>query len=211
MVIALFTTQSTLATVYDSVLRSFTPLELIAVLFTLLNVWLAVKENIWTWPAGIVGVLLYLVVNWRAHLYANGILQVLYFVLSVHGWYWWLHGGANHAERRIAFASGRTWLFSLIGGAVLTLPIYWLLIRSGSSASPIMDAATTAYSIVGQFLLNLKIVENWIFWVLVDIVYVVIYVQQSLHLTAALYAFFVILASKGYLDWRKTAQAGATS
>jgi nicotinamide mononucleotide transporter len=184
---------------------TLTPLETIAVAFTLANVYLAVKENIWTWPTGIVSVLLYLVVNWRAHLYANAVLQLLYFVLSIHGWYEWLHGGRNKSERQVSAATWRVWLATVVGGAVLTLPIWWVLRTSDSS--PVMDAATTAYSIVGQFLLNFKIIENWIVWALVDIVYVVIYVEQSLRLTAALYAFFILLCVKGYIDWRKTAIA----
>ena len=186
---------------------TFTPLETAAVAFTLLNVWLAVKENIWTWPTGIVSVLLYLVVNWQAHLYANAILQILYFTLSIHGWYQWLHGGKNRSERTITMARPATWAMTIAGGALITFPIYYLLRMTGSSSSPVMDAATTAYSIVGQVLLNLKITENWLVWALVDIVYVVIYIQQSLRLTAALYAFFVLLCVKGYIDWRRTAVA----
>jgi len=186
---------------------TFTPLEVLAVAFILANVWLAVKVNIWTWPTGIVGVLLYLIVNWRAHLYANALLQILYFILSIHGWWEWLHGGEHRSERPITKASGRVWAMTIAGGAVMTLPMYWLLVRSGTSSSPVMDSATTAYSIVGQVLLNLKYVENWIIWIAVDIVYVVIYVQQSLMLTAVLYALFVVMCFKGYVDWRKTEQA----
>jgi len=182
---------------------AFTPLELLAVAFILANVWLAVKVNIWTWPTGIVGVLLYLVVNWRAHLYANALLQILYFILSIHGWWEWLHGGEHRTERPIMRATPRVWAMTIIGGLLITLPIYWLLVRSGDSSSPIMDAGTTAYSIVGQVLLNLKYVENWIVWIAVDIVYVVIYAQQKLMLTAVLYAIFVVLCVKGFVDWKK--------
>ena len=190
---------------------TFTPLEIVAVLFTLANVWLAVKENIWTWPTGIVSVLLYLVVNWRAHLYANAVLQVLYFVLSIHGWYEWLHGGKNKTERRVTRASSRVWLATIAGGALLTAPIYYALVLSHNSSSPVMDAFTTAYSIVGQVLLNLKILENWLVWAIVDVVYVVIYVQQHLYLTAGLYAFFVGLCLKGLIDWRRSAETSPAS
>jgi len=179
----------------------FTPLEILAVLFILANVWLAVKENIWTWPTGIVGVLLYLVVFWRAHLYANALLQVFYFALSIHGWWEWLHGGKNHGERQISMATPRVWILTIAGGAALTLPMWYLLVKIGSS--PVMDAFTTAYSIVGQVLLNLKITENWLVWIAVDLVCVVMYAQQKLHVTAALYALFVVLCGKGYLDWRR--------
>ena len=186
---------------------TLTPLEIAAVAFILVNVWLAVKENIWNWPVGIIGVLLYLIINWRAHLYANAGLQVIYFILSVHGWYEWLHGGKNKTERKISAATPLIWAATIVAGAILTWPLYVLLLKTGSSSSPVMDAATTAYSIVGQALLNFKIIENWVVWAVVDIVYVVIYVQQRLPLTAALYAFFVVLCVKGYVDWRRTATA----
>jgi nicotinamide mononucleotide transporter len=185
---------------------TLSPLEALAVAFILANVWLAVRENIWTWPTGIVGVVLYFIINWRAHLYFNAWLQVLYFVLSVHGWYEWLHGGENKSERRISNATPRIWLATIVGGALLTLPMWWYAARHGDS-SPVMDAATTAYSVVGQFLLNFKVTENWVVWFAVDVIYVVIYIQQALYLTAGLYAFFVVLCVKGYVDWRKTAIA----
>lgn len=189
----------------------FTPLELVAVLFILANVILAVKENIWTWPFGIVGVLLYLVVNWRAHLYANALLQILYFVLSIHGWYEWLHGGKHHGERRIVAATPRVWLATIAGGLMLTLPMWLLLVKSGSSSSPVMDAGTTAFSIVGQILLNLKYVENWIVWVLVDLVTVVMYIQQGLYASAGLYAGLTVFCLIGYFGWRRAAVAVAAA
>jgi nicotinamide mononucleotide transporter len=182
----------------------------VAVLFTLANVWLAVRENIWTWPTGIASVLLYLAVFWRQHLYANAILQVLYFILSIHGWYEWLHGGKNKSERHVIRATRRVWVATVVSGAVITAPIYYLLVLF-HSPSPAMDAGTTAYSIVGQVLLNLKITENWIVWALVDIVYVVIFVEQKLYPSAGLYAFFVLLCVKGYFDWRKSSTAAASA
>ena len=190
---------------------TFTPLEIAAVLFILANVILAIYENIWTWPTGIVGVLLYLVVNWRAHLYANAILQIIYFVLSIHGWYEWLHGGKNKTELHVSRATLRIWLATIVGGALLTAPIWYLLMRTGNSSSPVMDASTTAYSIVGQVLLNTKVAENWIVWFIVDVVYVVIYVQQALYLTAVLYAVFVVLCVWGYIDCLRSARARASA
>src|ERR1700687_42409 len=99
---------------------TITPLAIAAVLFPPANVWLAVKENIWTWPTGIVGVTLYLVVNYQARLYSNAGLQVVYLVLSIHGWYEWLHGGTNRTELRITHASRRVLVACAITGAVMT-------------------------------------------------------------------------------------------
>lgn len=204
------TTFSTLAKVWLAIRSNFTPLEMAAVVFTLANVWLAIKENMWTWPTGIASVLLYLVVFWRSHLYLNASLQVVYFVLSIHGWYEWLHGGVNKSELRITRASSRMWGALMSIGAVLTLLLFWLLRAAAHDASlPIWDAVTTAFSIVGQYMLNMKIVENWIIWAAVDVIYVVMFIDQKLYPTAVLYAFFVFLCVKGLLDWRRSALASA--
>ena len=189
-----------------------TPLEILAIAFTLANVWLAIKENMWTWPTGIASVLLYLVVFWRSHLYLNASLQVVYFVLSIHGWYEWLHGGVNKSELRVTRASSRMWGALMSIGAVLTLLLFWLLRAAAHDASPpIWDAVTTAFSIVGQYMLNMKIVENWIIWAVVDIIYVFMLVDQHLYYLAALNGFFIILCVKGFIDWRHSARTAPAS
>ena len=189
-------------------LKAMTILEIVAVVFTLANVWLMVKENIWGWPAGIISVVLYLVVFWRSHLYMNAALQIVYFVLSIHGWYEWLHGGENKTERKITRASSKMWTILMAAGVVLTFGFLWLLrVTSHDASLPVWDALTTAFSIVGQFMLNTKIVENWLIWAIVDVIYVFMFIDQKLYLTAVLYAFFVVLCLKGLLDWRRTAIA----
>jgi nicotinamide mononucleotide transporter len=201
---------SALGKVWLIVSNAFTPLEMIAVLFTLANVWLAIKENIWTWPTGIASVLLYLFVFWRSHLYLNAGLQITYFVLSIHGWYEWLHGGVNKTELTITHASSRMWAALMSIGVGLTLALLWLLRLTAHDASlPIWDAVTTAFSIVGQYMLNMKIVENWLIWAIVDVIYVVMFIDQKLYPTAVLYAFFVFLCVKGLIDWRRSARASA--
>jgi len=202
------TALSALGKAWLIVRTAFTPLEMLAVLFTLANVWLAIKENIWTWPTGIASVLLYLAVFWRSHLYLNAGLQIIYFVLSIHGWYEWLHGGVNKTELTITHASSRMWAVLMSIGVALTLVLLWLLRVTAHDASlPIWDAVTTAFSIVGQYMLNMKIVENWLIWAIVDVIYVVMFIDQKLYPTAVLYAFFVFLCLKGLLDWRRSALA----
>lgn len=186
----------------------WTALEVAAVIFTLINVWLAVKENMWTWPTGIVAVLLTFVLYWHKLIYLNAWLQIVYFVLSIHGWYEWLHGGVNKTERRISWASGRTWAISMPAGVALTLLLFYLERRFAPAGSlPIWDALTTAFSIVAQYMLNMKIIENWIFWALIDMIYVFMLVDQHLYYLAALNGFFIILCAKGLIDWRRTERA----
>lgn len=189
---------------------TFTPLEIAAVIFTLANVWLAIRENIWTWPTGIVSVLLYLVVFWRTHLYLNAGLQVVYFVLSIQGWYEWLHGGENKTELKVTHVSSRAAAVLTAIGVALTGGLFvGLRMTSHDASLPIWDALTTAFSLVGQYMLNMKIVENWIVWAAVDVIYVVMFLDQKLYPTAALYAFFVVLCVKGYFDWRRSAIVSA--
>ena len=190
----------------------WTALEVVAVLFTLVNVWLAIKENMWTWPTGIVAVLLTFVLYWHKLIYLNAWLQIVYFLLSIHGWYEWLHGGLNKTERRVSWASGLTWATTIPIGVALTLLLFYLERRFAPGGSlPVWDAMTTAFSIVGQYMLNMKLIENWIIWMLVDVVYVFMLVDQHLYYLAALNAFLFILCIKGFIDWRRSAETAHAS
>jgi nicotinamide mononucleotide transporter len=182
---------------------SFTPLEIVAVAFTLVNVWLAVKQNMWTWPTGIASVILSGIVFYQSRLYANAGLQVLYLILSIHGWYEWLHGGVNHTELRVRKATPRQWVACAIAGVVLTAALMWVL-RVVQGSAPLSDAGTTAFSIVGQWMLNEKLLENWLIWLAVDIVYVPMFFASHRPASALLYAFFCVLAVKGFIDWRRS-------
>jgi nicotinamide mononucleotide transporter len=185
----------------------WTALEVVAVLFTLANVWLAVKENMWTWPTGIVAVLLTFVLYWHKLIYLNAWLQIVYFLLSIHGWYEWLHGGVNKTERRISWVSRLTWATTMPIGVALTFLLLYVEHRlAPAGALPIWDALTTAFSIIGQYMLNMKLIENWIIWAIVDVIYVFMLVDQHLYYLAALNGFFIILCAKGFIDWRRSAE-----
>lgn len=180
-----------------------TPLEIAAVAFTLINVWLAVKQNIWTWPTGIASVILYGGVFYQSRLFANAGLQVIYLVLSIHGWYEWLHGGVNRTELHVRKMTPRQWIGCTVAGLALTGVLLWLL-QVVQGSAPLADGATTAFSIVGQWMLNKKLLENWLVWVAVDIVYVPMFLVSHRPASALLYAFFCFLATKGFLDWRRS-------
>lgn len=188
-----------------------TPLEIAAVIFILANVWLATKENIWTWPTGIIGVILYTIVNYKAKLYANAGLQIIYFVLSIFGWYEWLHGGENKTELHVRRANVRQWTGCAIASVLLTAAVMELLRWTHDSQQTFLDAATTALSIVGQWLMNEKLIENWWFWLVVDIAYVPIYLHAGNWLTAGLYAVFCVLCIKGIVDWKRSMRSTASA
>lgn len=181
-----------------------TPLEIAAVAFTLVNVWLAIRENIWCWPVGIVGVALYTIVNYEARLYSNAGLQIVYLVLSVHGWHEWLHGGVNRGELHVRRTTRRQWLGCGVASILGTAALMLFLRATTDAAQPFWDASTTAVSLVAQWMMNEKLLENWVLWLLVDIVYVPLYVARSYPLTAGLYALFCVMAAAGYFQWKRS-------
>lgn len=188
-----------------------TPLEIAAALFIIANVWLATRENIWTWPTGIVGVILYTVVNYKAGLFANAALQIVYLVLSIMGWYEWLHGGPNKGELHVRRTTHRQWIGCAIASVVLWVAIYELLRVTHNASQPIVDGGTTALSLVGQWMMNEKLLENWWFWLVVDIACVPMYFISGNWLTAVLYAGLCVLCIKGIVDWKRSLISSASA
>jgi nicotinamide mononucleotide transporter len=170
-------------------------------------VWLSVRQNIWSWPMAIVNVALYAVVFYEAKLYADMGLQVVYAVLSVYGWYEWLYGGEGRTELRVTRTSFRQGAaLGLIAG-VGSMLLGALLHRSTDAALPFMDSFLSSTSLVGQWMMTRKKLENWLLWLVVDTLYVGMFIFKGLYLTAALYAVFLALAVKGYVDWRRSMAA----
>ena len=179
-------------------------LEILAVVFGIISVYLSTRENIWSWPTAIVNVSLYFVVFYEAKLYADMGLQVVYLALSIYGWYEWLYGGENRTELHVSRVSRslavRLALIALVTAATLGT----ILARLTDAALPYLDSATTSTSLVAQWMMTRKIVESWAVWVVVDVVYVGMFLYKSLYLTAGLYAVFLVLAVMGYRQWKQS-------
>ncbi len=168
-------------------------LELIAVVITLVAVYLTTRQIVWCWPLGMVSVILYAAVFFQAKLYADMGLQALYFALAVYGWWAWLHGG-EHARR----ASGHPGLQTdetlprpdrrgsgLVLGQTLN--------RFTNASLPFMDSILTSFSIVAQWMQTRKQLEAWLVWLAVDVFYVGMFLYKGLYpLTAGLYAVFLL-------------------
>ncbi len=179
-------------------------LEATAVVFGIVSVWLSVKEHIWSWPTAIVNVSLYFVIFFRQRLYADMGLQVFYATISAYGWYHWLYGGAQHTALRVSKTPRMLWtlLPSLwVGG---TLGLGTLLKQHTNAALPYMDSALTTGSLIAQWMMTRKYLENWVIWVVLDVVYVAVFINRGLRMTAFLYGVFLFLAAKGYLEWKRS-------
>ena len=167
-----------------------------------LCVWLVVRRNIWNFPVGIANNVFFIVLFVQAGLYADAGLQVVYIGLGLLGWYWWTRGG----QRRSALPISRTPVAAMagvaVGIAVGTALIWWLLTSHTDSVVPGWDALTTSMSLGAQVMLNRKWIGNWVVWIAVDVIYVVLYAVKDLWLTSALYTGFIILCVIGLRQWR---------
>ena len=178
-------------------------LEIVAVAFGLLSVYLSTREIIWSWPTGIVNVLLFAVLFFETRLYADMGLQIVYFVLSVYGWYQWLHGGENRTELHVSRLKPRLVLPLLAIGAAGSLGLGAILRSTTNASLPFLDAALAVFSLVAQWMMTRKILENWILWIILDVVYVYMFVfLKQLYPTAFQYAVFLGLATFGHFQWR---------
>ena len=179
-------------------------LEILAVVFGIASVYLSTREHIWSWPTALVNVSLYFIVFLEAKLYADMGLQVVYFALSLYGWYEWLYGGEHRTELHVSRVTRSLGVRLAVIGVVSAALIGTLLARFTDAAIPYLDSATTSTSLVAQWMMTRKILENWAVWVAVDVVYIGMFIFKQLYLTAGLYAVFLVLAVMGFRRWKRS-------
>lgn len=193
-------------------------LEIIGTLVGLLYLWLEYRASIYLWIAGIIMPAIYLFVYYDAGLYADFGINIYYLLVAIYGWMVWKYGTffrqkvlRQQAEttkqssqelpishiptRQIPFLS-TVFLFTFFG-------IAWILIRFTDSNVPWLDSFTTALSIVGMWMLARKYLEQWLTWIIVDVVSAGLYIYKELYFTAVLYALYAVIAIFGYLKWKK--------
>lgn len=187
---------------------STTPLELISFALAATTVLLNIRQNHWAWLFSIASSSTYAVVFFDARLYGDSGLQLVFIAASIWGWWQWLHGTADTklVVTRLSYAG---WAWALAGWAAAFLALAMFLKTYTNTDVPHIDGFLTAGSLVGQLLLARKKVENWYVWVLVDVLYVGLYIFKDLHVTAVLYAVFVVLAWRGLRAWSRLARVNA--
>jgi nicotinamide mononucleotide transporter len=179
-------------------------LEAAGFVFGVVNVWLATRENVLSWPTGIVNAAMYTVVFARAGLYSDTGLQVVYLLLSVYGWYAWVRGGPSQAPLVVTRTPRRS-AGVIASLAVGTWLLLWLITARipGAALAP-LDAALVAASLAAQFMMTRKYRECWLLWIVTDIAYVAMFAWKGLTLTSILYGIFTILAIKGHREWTRS-------
>ena len=179
-------------------------LELLASILGVISVWFVVKRNIWAFPIGIVMVVLYFFIFYQAKYYGDMVLQVVFVVMQAQGWYEWSRGDrANDDRIAVRPLTMNQWLLTGILLVAGTAGIGYLLHRFTDAALPWVDALTTTLSLLAQWWMNKKYVDNWILWIIADVIYLYQYAYKALYFTTVLYAVFLVLAVLGYREWKK--------
>ncbi len=174
-------------------------IEIIAVFFSLLSVIFAVKNNFLTWPVGIVGVIFYGILFYQTKTWGNMYLQFLFLTQSLYGWYNWKK---DKVFLPIEKLDKHDKIYFFIKTGLLCFVISFLLLMTGDK-QPYLDGITTGLSIVGTFLLALKKIDNWYYWIVADLLYIYLFITQELYWSAGIYFVFLLLAISGLKTWKK--------
>ena len=172
-------------------------------------VWLAARNNVWNWPIGVLNSAFFVVLFWNARLFFDMGINVFYVVSGLWGWWTWACGGQQWTERPISRLSRREARALALAGILLTLGM-WERGIAIDDAAPFLDALTTALSLLAQWLLMRRQLENWLLWIAADLVYVPLYLSKDLPLTAVLYALFLLMCLRGLGGWRAISRQQAS-
>lgn len=192
-----------------SALAAALSLESVAVVLALAYLILAARENIWCWYCALASSALYVSIMWDAQLYTEAALNLFYVVMAILGWYQWKFGGKEHSG--VGIVSLRAWQHAALFGLMLLLALAngWAMQRWTNAAWPFVDSFITWSSVITTFLVVRKVLENWLYWIVIDGLAIFVYIDRGLQLTALLFALYVVIVVFGYFKWRKLYAAEA--
>ncbi len=176
-------------------------LEKVAVVSAILYLVLAIKENIWCWLFAFISTAIYIYLFHSVSLLSESLLNVYYLVMALYGWYQWRHGNGNQ-ERQIVSWPWRKHLVVILLTA-LAVPLLGYTTSHWGASMPYLDAFTTCYAVLATVMVAHKVLENWHYWLVINITSVYIFYQKELSMTAALFALYVILTVIGYFNWQR--------
>ncbi len=185
--------------------------EALAVVLALTYLVLAIRQNIWCWAAAAVSTLIYLFIMFEARLYMESLLQLFYLAMAAYGWYQWRQSGLNNKSLQVSTWPVSYHLFAIASVFILVFVSGHLLSEYSDAALPHVDSFTTWGAVIATYMVARKILENWLYWFVIDAVSVGLYLNRGLVLTAILFAFYLLLIILGYRSWRASMQQSQAS
>ena len=183
-------------------------IEIIAVFSGIISVWFAKKENILLYPIGTISVLLWIYLCWIGEIYSQAVINLFFFIMNIYGWYNWSRkDSSNIKELKIKSNSQKENLLSSLIAVLLTSIIYYLLSNIETSDYNwrfiLIESFITALNFIAMWLMAWKRVENWILWIIGDIMCIPLFIYKEYYLSVAQFSIFIIIAFMGYFEWKK--------
>ena len=195
-------------------LKATSPIEWIAVVCGLLYVILIAKKHLAAWFFAIVGSGCSMYLCYFSQYYLETFLQFFYVIMGVWGWISWKRPASNQqpgTSLRIVRWSWKAHLLNASLSTLLTLVLGYYFDTYTDQARPYLDAFTTVFSLAATFMVTQKVLENWLYWIVIDFVSIELYAYRELYLLSALMCFYTALAVYGYFQWRKAASSNQLS
>lgn len=181
-----------------------TALEFIAVITGILSVWYGKKEHILIYPFGIVNVAIFIYITYNYGLYAETGIYSYYLIMSIYGWWNWKNTQNSVASQIPITKSNRRDHVIYIASSLMAFTfVYLLLIRFTDSNVPILDAITTSLAVTAMYLMALKKIEHWLFWIACDLISIPLYIYKGLPFSSFQFLIFTYIAILGWISWRK--------
>ena len=177
--------------------------EVPAVVLAILYLVLAARENIWCWGAAFASTAIYIYVFFDVNLFLESALQIYYLAMAVYGWYQWRQPTGQSSTLPISTWSLKKHIVVIAATGAIVVTSGYLLSENTEAALPYVDAFTTWYAVVTTYMVTKKILENWVYWFVIDSVSVYLYYSRGLYLTALLFIAYLVIIVFGYLKWKK--------
>ena len=183
---------------------TYSPLEAVAVLTAIAYLLLAIRQNIWCWACAGLSTAIYIYLFLDAKLYMESVLNAFYFAMAVYGWHVWYHGRSGADELPVSVLPVSRHAVAIAAILALSAVNGFLLQRYTDAAFPYLDSLTTWSAIWATFLVARKLLENWWYWLVIDLASIVIYWIRDLQLTALLFVVYVIMIPFGLVSWTRS-------
>lgn len=190
----------------ETALTAMSAWEMLAVILAIGYLLLATRESLWCWYCALASTAIYTTIFWNVSLLMESALNVYYMVMAVYGWWQWRQGGQQHEGVQVHRWSPTQHAITFVIIVVLTLVSGFLLERNTGAAWPYLDSFTTWASVITTWMVAQKVLENWLYWIVIDSVSIGLYADRGLYLTALLFVAYVIIAIYGYSAWRRHEQ-----
>jgi nicotinamide mononucleotide transporter len=182
-------------------------IEAIAVALGVANIALIIRRSVWNYPFGIVMVMLYAHIFWQAKLYSDAGLQVFFLIVQFYGWYTWAQKQEDDGRVAVEATAGRARVLWVVGPVVAAILWGTMMARLTDAHYPYWDGTIAMLSVAAQIMMTRRLVENWLWWIVVDILAIGLFAVKGLWLTAGLYGLFLAMATYGLIEWRRQLRA----